>query len=172
MAGKKKLDKFAVLMQDTAGTGRGIFFFRRNCLLNNFSLPFTFFFSFFYFLVKEVKCIKTKSVCYKRLLLYPGCKADPPQAVDGQTEWKGHRYYYQYGLSSTIRLCMFSITTMCNPSRRAHSLAITLFTFPQFLANPLIHLPCSFLSIVTTQEKTLATSALYLKMTSHNWGFL
>ena len=27
MAGKKKMDKFAALMWDTAGTGRGVFFF-------------------------------------------------------------------------------------------------------------------------------------------------
>ena len=36
--------------------------------------------------------------------------------------------------SSTIRLCMFSIAAMCNLSWKTHSSAITLFTFPQFLA--------------------------------------
>ena len=48
--------------------------------------------------------------------------------------------------SSTIRLYIFSITARCNPSRRAHSSAITLFSFPQFLANPLIQVPCAFLN--------------------------
>ena len=40
----------------------------------------------FLFLVMEDICIKTKSIYYKKPLQSPGCKADPPQAVDGQTK--------------------------------------------------------------------------------------
>ena len=143
---------------------------------------------FFFFLVKEDICIKTKSVYYKRPLQYPGCKTNPSQAEDGQTirakasvHWfaslymcsirrfgnflkrslqlvsKGSRdkltieFFIKWttarASSSIIRLCMFSVAAICNPSWRAHSSAITLFNFPQILANPLIQLPCSFLNI-------------------------
>ena len=48
------------------------------------------FLKIFFFFGKGEICIKTKPICYKRPFQYQGCKADPPQAEDGQTKEKGH----------------------------------------------------------------------------------
>ena len=47
-----------------------------------------------------------------------------------------------------------------------------IFSLSLYIAKQSTTKLCIQTWIVTTQEKALATSALYLKRTSHNWNFL